>query len=325
MAGPSGTRNVSAPALQTPREQTARLPNIRVHRDPKPWTVLGRDLRITVEKTEHQDLVDASHWRLNMVIEPKAGGTKPWRLISVRSFTPGVDLPALSADAAGNAGGRSFSFTFKAPYLCPVDKTREYVSLDISYELDGKIVNDTIAVDFRCLIGDTFDRVDGSKVARLTQKYLRDPVIDSLVALFRDTPVGKPKEEARRLDRWLNDNGVGWLQDPPGYVSGWVGDAAYFLSPSEMVFLGGGDCEDHAILSAAFLTRRNIPSWMLPTPFHAWVCVQKIPGGAPSLDIDLAHLDSPEPGCSGLAKMLGFVGKTQTPYPHPFHLEIRKP
>jgi len=268
-------RGVSADIIE--HTTVAHLSNIRVYRTPKFWTVVGDLVTARVRVVKVVNKSEAQHITLKVLLN--SGSAKIIRVNSIHGVV-------IQSPTSYVFGLRHLTVDFQAPYVCAVDKPRDPVVLHVSVEHDNTITIDSILIDQKCLLGDLTDRIEATWLASLASKYANDPVIDEIIDDFASVPVGSPRQEVHRLNYWMKSRGIRWLDDPPDFTSNWAGDAAFILSPSETVWLGGGDCEDVSLLESAFLVRRGLRAWIATTVGHVWVRAAR--GTVAPVDVDLA-------------------------------------
>lgn len=258
--------------------------NLRAMRAPsRPWVVTSSGLTATVRVTKRfTGSSDWARWRLAIDISHK----KPaWKLISATTPTEGV---ALNEIVANNNKTWRITANVIAPMLCSSLKNREPVILVLVYILEGKRSHKQVEVDHRCLLGDLIDERDAYSYSGIARKYLKDPLIETLVSRSEFQPLLSLTEELERLRRWLGFGKWSLQEDPPFILPGW-GGVGYILSPSEVARLGG-DCKSWTVFLAAYLTRRGWNTAVAFAPGHVWVQVYT----PVTIDIDWVAEPAPE-------------------------------
>lgn len=251
-----------------------RIPNLRAQRDPGSWVVEGSFGSVDVAATPPALDIGEAHWTLSVAAHV------PKRATDVRLSTTseGVVLRKSSAAHGGLAHG---TFDVAAPTLCSVERPVEPVEVGVSYRLEGSVVDERVTVDYRCFLGRLVRSPDGAAFAELARQAMHDPSIERAVEAAGEAH-GDAHAEVEALWRWL-DKRVRYESDPYDFDNGWKPGHAYALEPTDTLRLGG-DCEDWAILAAAFLASRGVDVAIAETPSHVWV---RAYDGREEIDVDL--------------------------------------
>lgn len=254
------------------------IPNLRATRDHlRPWTVDSETLSASVAATRLEANFGYAVWRLD--VEIKRLKDVPWALMSVTTDAPDAKVD-VAKDRQPRSGPRIFSIEFMLPMWCPLTKQRERVTGRVTFmDVQGEHTED-LALDYRCLLGDFVPPLQDATLAELARTYSRDPVIERLVRQTADIPLGPPAAEIERLKQLVHFDGATSIRaDPREGIPEMRHGTAYNLAPTE-TYRYGGDCEDWAILSAAYFYRRGLDPTIATTYGHVWVLLQQSARGA---------------------------------------------
>lgn len=238
----------------------------------EPWVISTDGLHVTVRSNSYSEDFD-DYLALTVDLKRQSVNEEAWKIVSIDSPTPTVEINSLAPSE--NPGEYQAKLDVSLPKRC---EERELITIDVQTSTGGKVETHTIPIDYRCLMGDIVDggtlEESADDLAHITEKYLYDSSISELVETAPSVP-GTLEEEVQHIRKALKlDMSKHYKPDGFATYNGkmLVGIEPYAFSPNETVRFGG-DCEDWAIFSAAYLTRRGFDAYIADSGFHAWTVV----------------------------------------------------
>lgn len=263
------------------------IPNLRFVRTlvQPSWTIRGKYLSASVTQKKIKRIFAAQEAQLRVKISPQRKG--PWTVKSLTTSSEDAKLHPVTLDGTPQQGEQSITLDFVIPKWCDARKGRQPVLLEVVFKSGNKELHDALALDYHCLVGDIIKNNDASEIAELVQHYSKhDPLINNFATQLRGIPVKSAAKEVERLKSLLK---IVYKRDPISAVSEIPSGAAYMLSPTE-TWRYGGDCEDYAILTGAFLVRRGVPGvHIADSGFHVWTEIPPLKTGDSYTVVDLTQ------------------------------------
>lgn len=264
------------------RSGAYRLQNLRLQRIPlRPWEVHSASLSASVQVVSWDR---SSGWELDIWAYPLEEANTIEKFLSMMD---GVNI------TQQGASGRRYHLrvSVNAPWDCHADASGN-TTVTLSAVVTGQERKriETLAVDNFCLIGSVVRRRSAVAFAAIASKHASSPVITSL-AEGRGEPTSL-YGEIDYLRKKIQYDPDRYRRDPFTQALDPVRGGAYALSPWDTLRLGG-DCEDWAIVIAAYLVHRGIDTWIATTNEHAWVRARD-PFNGLLVDIDWMLATGPE-------------------------------